>query len=289
MSLTANQAEALRATAFEEPTLWTVGDPDSTFQEWVAQELAFNALTPTPALLSNVNPTITADALLSVQSPGFRAGSGGYYAFAGPYGVNAEIYNHGGSEGSGAPYPAGSGTHVIVQTHASLNGGDGVLTDQMQLTDLSGNILAGGANEDLLRVEQLATNLWGSSFGVVTVEELVFEFFLPDFTGDFIVDSTSNSSSSFQHMRVDTFIVAGSGPDPDLDADLDVDVSDLIAWQNSASPDAAGLSAWQNAFGVGAATTAAISAVPEPATAGLICTALGLALLRRPSNRGRGC
>ncbi len=277
---TGQRAEA-GATSFEEPTAWSVGDPDSTFQEWNASDFAF-ATTDTVPTAENINPAIATQALMNVVLPGFRAGSGGYYSVSGPYGVVADVLNHGGASGSGGPYPAGSGTHVIVQTAATINTDidTGLVADQLHLTLPSGDPLTGGGNADLLRMDELFVGDVLTSFGIVPQQELVFEFFLPNFTGDFRLNSTSELHSSFQHLRVDTFIVEASGPDPDMDADGDVDIADLLAWQNTPPSDAAGLAAWRGQAGSGAAS-AMIAAIPEPTASGLLISCLVSGMLRR--------
>ncbi len=94
------------------------------------------------------------------------------------------------------------------------------------------------------------------------------------FQGDFTGDATVYVD---RIALVDLTVIEG-----DFDGDGDVDTADLAAWQRGESPNGgspADLAAWQNAFN-GSAASAALAAVPEPASlALLLLTACGL--LRR--------
>jgi len=197
----ANQAFAA-ATSFLTPGSWGVGDANTTYQEWDT----FGDSAPfAPDAGLSVNPAITTSPSVSVVSPGFVAGSGNFYSFSADYGFTADIYNHGGPSGSGG-LPAGSGTHVIVQTSSTLNGDDGVYSDTLELVDLLGNAIIGGANASALRHDVIFDGTVGSPLGPVTQREEIWEFFLPGYVDDFRVQADVIVHSSFDQLRVDTAI-----------------------------------------------------------------------------------
>ncbi|GAB4108499.1 MAG: hypothetical protein Kow00105_15760 [Phycisphaeraceae bacterium] len=195
----ASQALAV-ATSFVEPGAWHVGDPNTTYQKWGS----FTGQTGnTPDIGLTVNPAITSVPTVSVVSPGFVAGSGNFYSFSGDYGFTADIYNHGGVAGSGG-LPAGLGTHVIVQTSATLNGSEAIYSDTLEIVTLLGNAIPGGANADAIRHDVIIEGPVSSPFGTVTQREEIWEFFLPNYTGDFRVQADVIAHSSFDHIRVDS-------------------------------------------------------------------------------------
>ena len=199
------------AENFQDPADWAVGDSGSTFQEWDAAVADF-LTTDAPPTASSVNPAISEDATLSVQLPGFVAGSGGYYSYTGPYSLSAEVFNHGGSSGS-ETYPGGFGTRVLMQTAATLNsdpelgGPASVFQDSIEIVQVNGEPIAGGDNESLLLAAELYQGEVITSYGPATQQELLFEFWLPGYTGDFRVDFDVIVHSSFQHLRIDSRIV----------------------------------------------------------------------------------
>jgi hypothetical protein len=98
---------------------------------------------------------------------------------------------------------------VIVQTFATLNGGQGVLGET--LTDAAGTALAGA--------QHLGSTVYGFDptfplFGGVEAQATIAEYWIPNFAGDFDVKLNEIVDSSFQGMRVDAIVVAppaGSG------------------------------------------------------------------------------
>lgn len=190
---------------FQEPAGWNVGDSNSTNQLWEAEPTSRFLASNTPPDSSSVNPNISSSPTLSVNVPGFVASSGGYYAFGGDFGIESDIYNHGGASGTGS-YGATYGTHVIVQTGATANA---VIaqTNTMEVVQHSGLAITGGDNASLLQVDTLFTGVIELSFGPVSYEELIFEFWLPGYTDDFSVQFVGNVHSSFQNMRVDSMIL----------------------------------------------------------------------------------
>jgi len=204
------------ATSFVNPGSWTTGVVNSTYQEWDV----FTASTGnTPDVGSSVDPTISSSPTLSVNSPGFKSGSDNFYAFAGDYSAQADIYNHGGSSGSGS-YGSTFGTHVIVQTSATMNfdttagGPASVFQDSLEIVKHDGTAISGGANADALQIAEIFTGTVSSSFGNVTQQELIFEFWLAGYADDFRVQWDEIVHSQFNQLRVDSLIVeeaAGGG------------------------------------------------------------------------------
>lgn len=183
---------------FIEPTGWSVGDAGSTSQTWDALFVTTGNLPD--AGFYTVNPAIATQPTLNVGSPGFTAGSQNFYSFAGDYPIFANVYNHG-TGGS-------DGTHVIVQTAATLGGlGHSVVDGTLEIVDLSGNPLAGGANVDaLVNGSEMFTGDVTSSFGTSTIQVQIWEFFLPGYTSDFRVKWTEEAHSSFDQVRIDSMI-----------------------------------------------------------------------------------
>jgi len=197
-------------TDFVDPAHWSAGDANTTYQEWdVFATVAASA----PDVGVTVNPTITTAPTSRAIAPGFIASSGNYYAFSGPYGFEADIYNHGGASGVGG-LPAGSGTHVIVQIAASMNpdpsqgGPASIATNSLQIVDLAGNPIAGGDNASALAHVIFFEGVVSSSFGDVSLREEAWEFFLPGYVGDFRVEGDVLVHASFDRLRVDSAIAS---------------------------------------------------------------------------------
>lgn len=228
------QASCLGAFNFQEPSLWKVGDAGTTFRQWEATPSTPFQAVDSPPTERLANPMIDAVPELSVHSPGFVASSGGYYAFSDSYRITADIYNHGGTLGMSGGYAAEYGTRVLVQTAATTNPDfdASVFQDSMELVHLDGTPISGGANEDLLGVTQLFLQEVETPFGPANQQELIFEFLLPQYSADFRVQFESAVHSSFQQLRVDTFLVEKSSS-ADFDGDGDVDSEDLAIWQTA--------------------------------------------------------
>ena len=184
---------------FIEPAGWDVGDVGSTSQTWDA--VAATANNAPDAGFYATNPAIATLPRLSTSAPGFRTGSSSnFYSFSGNYPVFATVYNHG-TGGS-------DGTHVIVQTAATLGGtGQTVLPGSLQIVDLSDNPIAGGANSAaLVNGDEIFNGVVTSGMGDVDLVAQIWEFFLPGFTGDFRVRLTEEIHSSFDQIRIDSMI-----------------------------------------------------------------------------------
>lgn len=187
------------AHAFVEPTLWTVGDDGSTYARWTGSpgHPIQNSLT----FLSD--PALPSPTLSAVGA--FNASSGGYYSFTDDYTLNATLSNYG-SEGAG--------TWVLVQTGATLNPeliypgeegtGGSAYRDSFQIIDAAGNVLATSTVPDVIRT--FYDPAYQSSFGEVQYEELAWAVFLPGYTGNFSLTFDEIIHSSFQDLRVDTWI-----------------------------------------------------------------------------------
>ncbi|MCA9238379.1 MAG: hypothetical protein KDA44_23060, partial [Planctomycetales bacterium] len=220
------------ATSFQEPATWSRGDANSTYQEWDSGASVFlNAETPPTSALAE--PSLGAGPSLGVAVPGFTASSGGYYSFSGPYQTAATIYNHGGTYGNAATFGSMDGTRVLIQTATTLNTDldVGIVVDAVEILDLAGATIPGGANEELLRTEELFRGEVESTFGIVPQQELLFEFWLPGFTGDFQVVLGMAVHSSFQHLRVDSIIETSAAANADFNDDGAIDGSDFLVWQ----------------------------------------------------------
>ena len=297
VSLTTSNALA-GAHAFQDPTDWSLGGPGSTFQEWEASLATPYSTLETLPSGSNGNPTLTSPSVMDAESPGFVAGSGGYYALSGDYRVNANVFNHGGSSGSGGPYSSRFGTRIFVQTAATVNedvsegGPASILSESLGIVTHEGVPLAGGDNSSLLQTTELFLGNVITSFGIVPQQELLFEFWLPGYTDDFRVQFDTIVHSSFLHLRVDSLIVE-AGVAGDFDEDHDIDGADFLAWQRDSETlgGTTGLDSWQQNFGA-SNSTSTIANIPEPISASLLVLAfLGLGQLtqrhQRPSSQPR--
>lgn len=200
-----------------EPAGWSVGDPLSTHQVWDAKAANTGNL---PDQAYDVAGASLTDPTHSVVAPGFRTGTSNFYSFSANYGATADIYNHGTS-------PSGNGTHVIVQIGSSVNPdqesfpghGTGTLLDTVAIVDLSDAEITGGANGDALQIAEVAFQSGvSSSFGEVDYQELIFEFWLPGYTGDFRVSWGQMIHATIDTLRVDSIIAAqdigGGSPFP---------------------------------------------------------------------------
>ncbi len=281
------------ANAFQDPTGWSLGDLGSTFQEWEASLANPYSTVETLSSSSNANPLLTSPAVMGAASPGFVAGSGGFYALGGDYQVSANIFNHGSTSGTGGPYADSHGTRVFVQTTATVNedasegGPASVFADSLEIVTHDGTAISGGENDSLVQTSELFLGNVVTSFGIVPQQELRFEFWLPGYTDDFRVQFDTIVHSSFLHLRVDSLIVEADVAG-DFDADNDVDGADFLAWQHDFNSlgGATGLEAWQQNYG---STSIAIAAtnVPEPTTSCLLLLAL-LGFGRRSQRRITG-
>lgn len=193
------------AASFLSPGEWTPGDTGSTYQEWDFLSASFGN---TPDVGRLTDGTALPDPTNGVVPPGFSTSSGNYYFFGGPYGVVTDVPNYG----------SGAGTHVIVQISASANpdpnagGPASVFIDTLQIEDDLGNVLSGGANADALQETLTGTRPGGGPLGPVTFENWIWEFYLPGYTGDIQITSTSIVHSSFDAIRVDTLITDAALP-----------------------------------------------------------------------------
>ena len=302
VSLSGQAAEG-SAVNFQDPNDWSVGDPGSSFQEWDADPIDFLgdpdvflfSTSNTPPSAMNTNPPLCDDPNLGVNSPGFVSSSGGYYSFNGNYSLYAEILNHGGMSGSGGPYNSSHGTRVIVQTAATINedpnegGPAGIFAETLELVHLDGSPLIGGENSSAYSITEISDPnlLVDSPFGLVHQQELVFEFWLTSYTGDFRIQTDSIIHSSFQHLRVDTLIV-GSSIDADFNGDHSIDGLDLLQWQIDPNTygGAAGLTAWEVQYGETSSSLSALQAVPEPSALALLFVGWYVAASTRSQARG---
>ena len=187
---------------FVEPGGWTVGDVNSTYQVW-DDLVAATGNTPDAGYSSN--PAISSLPTLGA-TPGYVTGSGNFYRWDTDYTIDADIFNHntGGTDG----------THVIVQTTATTNESVSVLGGTMEIVELGGSPITGGANGDaFVDAGVVAAGTVNTTMGPQNVEVLIWEFFLPGYTGDFQVQWLESIHTSFDQLRIDSMITpAGFAP-----------------------------------------------------------------------------
>jgi hypothetical protein len=206
IAVVSSTATVAAPVAFSEPTLWTVGDLGSTYQQFEAA--------PAPnTIVSNIahvaNPA-TSNPTLAPSNGGFTASSGGFYSFSGNYTVTATIPSTG---------VAGPGTHILVQTAATLNPdyqpendgtGGSVIRDSIKILDASDNVLSTSLASQVTRSYYNPT--FASSFGEVQYEELIYDVYVPGYTGDFKVVFDEFVHSSLQILRIDSSVAAVPEP-----------------------------------------------------------------------------
>lgn len=193
------------ADEFLTPAWWNLGDVGTTYQQWDV----FTAVTGnTPDVGRMTDGTTLPDPTVGVSPPAFATGTGNFYSFAGPYSGMVDVPNYG----------SGAGTHIIVQTAASMNpdpnagGPASIFVDSLRIEDGAGAILPGGANTDALQEALITTTLDSGPMGEITVEWLIWEFYLPGYAGDFEIISDSIIHSQYRELRVDTAIAAQAYP-----------------------------------------------------------------------------
>ncbi len=190
-----------------EPGSWNVGDLNTTYQEWDSLVLA--GATPDVGLTTNpaiaTGPTVSSvDITPFVPGAAILTGTQNYYSFNQDHGFAADIYNHGG--------PAGSGTHVIVQIGHSVGLPNGILPGTVEIVDLAGSAIAGGANGDALQETNIFSGTVIGPVGPASYSEDIWEFFLPNYTGDFRVQGSLGVHASFDVLRVDSIIATQALP-----------------------------------------------------------------------------
>lgn len=190
-------AAAEDATSFAEPSGWSVGQADSTYQEWDVFTGRSGNAPDVGHYPLELSPTFSAAA------PAFLTGTKNLYSYAGDYDWRADVKNYGNGAGH-----AGMGTHVIVQTATTLNGGVGVLLDSLAVVKPDGSAISGGDNASALRETTLFEGqIWVEAMGqFVTTQERLWEFYLPDYFDDFRVVGHSRVDSSFLAARIDSMI-----------------------------------------------------------------------------------
>ena len=228
---------AVLATAynFQEPTDWAVGDAGSTYNYWEATISVPFLASNSPPTGANINPAINAIAGLNVRSPGFVASSGSYYSFTGDFEIFADIYNHGGSAATTSDYQSGYGTRVIFQTAATTNVDldFSIYSDSVEFLNLDNTPFPETRAPELVGITEIfRQDGVETPFGPAEQQELLSEYYLPEFSGDFRIQFTDAKHSSFQNFRVDTLLVAETSPIPgDFNDDGFVDSDDLAIWQ----------------------------------------------------------
>lgn len=192
---------ALGTLAFQEPGGWSVGDANSTHQAWDSFSGTAGAA---PDLSYEVFPTGLTMPTAGVLSPGFRTGSQNYYSFSGNYGVELDIFNHGGATGTSGGL--GGGTYVTVQAASTIGAGAGTIIDSLELVKQDGTSLLGGSNGEALAEAELFRGIVPTIMGDQDYQQYAWRFFLPDWTGDFRVQWDQTIHSSLDAVRVDSFV-----------------------------------------------------------------------------------
>ena len=223
------------ASYFVDPNNWQAGDIYSTYQEWDVFSPPPNP--PDEAGFYMANPAVLNSPSLLPESPGFFSTTG-FYAFSNDYSFYIDIYNHGGSSGSGAP--VGYGTHVIVQTMATTNpdgseGDDsnnpvGLFPDSLRIVDFDDANIPGGGNDEALRVDRICSLKMASGGHAWDVysEELIFEFFLPDYTGDFRIRADAVNHSNTKQVQVDTMLASEAFEITPIPGPRDIDDDNIV-------------------------------------------------------------
>lgn len=185
--------------ALLEPTAWNVGDVGSTYQLWAAG--GTSAVPITTNLTHTANPALPAPSF--TQTGAFIASSGGLYSFSQDYNVEADISNHGGpGNGTWVRVQFGSTVNPDYDPEGNLTGGS-IYRDSLVIYDSIGDPLATTDGSDVSRT------LFDANyplFGGVGYEELLWEVYLPNYTGNFSVAATQIVHSGLQTMRVDSMI-----------------------------------------------------------------------------------
>lgn len=207
------------AAYFVDPANWDANSLYTTYQEW-------DVFSPTPNPPNETgfyatNPAGLISPSLLPISPGFFSSSG-FYAFSGNYSFKADIYNHGGTSGGGVP--AGYGTHVIFQVAASQNPDGtlqdpnipiGIFHDTIRIVDLSDQPITGGSNAEALRIDRISNivvptgNPIPDAGDEVFSEEIIAEFFLSNYVGDFRIIADAFIHCNTKQVQVDTLCAAG--------------------------------------------------------------------------------
>ncbi len=184
---------AADAQAFLSPFGWSVGDPNSTYQEWDNFSSRTGNVPDVGKFPLHFNP------LLSAASPALKTGTNNLYGFARNWNWWADIPNYGGS---------GPGTHVLVQIAASLYNDVGVVPGTLAIVQPDGSpIPGGGASEWLQNTTLFQGQVYSpATDGWATTRESLWEFYLTGYTGDFRVVGTNAIHSSLLAVRVDSLI-----------------------------------------------------------------------------------
>ena len=238
------------AKYFVNPEYWTMNDPNAlddyiTYQQWDVFSNVPNHPTETHAYI--VKPLGLALPTLLPEYPGFFSSSG-FYALGGDYAINADIYNH-------TTAPTNLGTHVIVQiactksrdgTIEDPNTPLGIFVNSIKCMTHDNQPINGGANIDALRVDDIASYINYEIYGglLIIVQEVIAEFYLPNYRGDIRIHSDIKNHGAVLQVRVDTCLTPNAMPITpipgpyDINDDNMVDLSDLALFINNFGHDA---------------------------------------------------
>lgn len=225
------------ASYFVEPVHWQTGDLYTTYQQW-------DIFSPTPnppneTGFYQVNPAGLALPSAMPEAPGFFSTTG-FYAFGGDYSFFLDIKNHGGPSGAGAP--DGHGTHVVFQalvTQVPLsdpNDRVSLFVDSIRILDPNDDPIAGGSNAQTLRIDRIANiNMaaGGHPFDVFG-EEIIAEFFLEDYSGDFRIRADVINHGNTKQLRVDTILTSQPYAEIPIPGPRDINDDDFVNYPDYA-------------------------------------------------------
>ncbi|QQE10279.1 hypothetical protein JD969_12285 [Planctomycetota bacterium] len=177
---------------FVNPDGWSVGDIGSTYQAW---DVFTSTLGNVPDVGYDNGGSSVVPSGVGVSGP-YVASSGNFYGLFGDFGVTADVVN--------ATDSSGSGTHIVVQLASTMT------ADDVQVLDDQGGVIAGVSE---LRADSLGQvflyNMTppGSTTPVpIYSYEEIYEFYVPNYTGDFQIVASYGAHSSFDGLRIDSYL-----------------------------------------------------------------------------------
>lgn len=204
VAATASVSHAAVTKAAINPSGWSVGSSNSTYQHWIANGSGeAGSISGTPNNGSDFAGASLASPILSVNGPGYTSGSSGmFYSPTGPYSFEAAISNN-----NVGAVPANAGTYVIVQVLSLLPDTDSITG--MILTNSSDQPLSAGSNP-ISHIFYGQESGYPTPVGPADVRVDLYEFWVPDFTADFNVLTSVRQHTGILEVRVDTKIVGAN-------------------------------------------------------------------------------
>ncbi|QDU32092.1 hypothetical protein KS4_01210 [Poriferisphaera corsica] len=177
---------------FVDPGEWSVGSSGSTYQAWDV----FTGTTGNgPDVGYNREGDLVASSGVQVSGP-YVASSGNFYGLFGEFDVTADVVNASGG--------SGTGTHVVVQMASTSS------ADEVKVFNGAGEEIAGAVqlrSDELGKVFLYNMTPPGSSTPVpIYSYEDIYEFYLPDYVGDYQIVASYAGHSSFDGLRIDSYL-----------------------------------------------------------------------------------